>query len=349
VASLRIGIWDKGGKMVQEHRIAGSSFGEMGPDKVITLVERELATRCNNLFRPLNSYINRVYELETVGRKRLVVKFYRPGRWTREAILDEHKFLSDLDAKEIPVVKPLKLKSGKTLASADGVWFGVFPKCGGRSIDEFSDDQWLQLGRLLGRVHRVGETSKARHRLVMAPHRSTYEQMQHLLGSPVVPPESRKPLERIISAIIEKTKPMFLDTECIRIHGDCHFSNIIHRPGQAFCIIDFDDMAMGPPVQDVWMLLPGDITEAYVELDLFLEGYETFRPFDRRSLKLIEPLRAMRFIHYMSWCARQVEGDGETRVVDGFGSREYWEREIADLEDQYDRINKAGEAVGNLF
>ena len=108
-------------------------------------------------------------------------------------------------------------------------------------------------------------------------------------------------------------------------------------------------MAMGPPVQDIWMLLPGDLDESFVELDLFLEGYETFRPFDRRSLRLIEPLRAMRFIHYMAWCAHQVEGDGLTRAVDGFGSVDYWRREIADLVDQRERIAKGVQPSGNVL
>jgi len=106
---------------------------------------------------------------------------------------------------------------------------------------------------------------------------------------------------------------------------------------------------MGPPIQDVWMLLPGDLDEAFVELDLFLEGYETFRPFDRRTLRLIEPLRAMRFIHYMAWCVHQVEGDGETRAIDGFGTREYWQKEIADLVDQRVRIAESQVISGNVL
>jgi Ser/Thr protein kinase RdoA (MazF antagonist) len=106
-------------------------------------------------------------------------------------------------------------------------------------------------------------------------------------------------------------------------------------------------MVMGPPVQDLWMLLPGGLEDTFVEFDLFLEGYEMFHHFDQRSLRLVEPLRAMRFIHYMAWCAHQVEEDGETRAIDGFGSREYWQREIADLLDQRKRIAKAPVASGN--
>jgi Ser/Thr protein kinase RdoA (MazF antagonist) len=326
-----------------------NDFHLLGPDRVLNLVEQELAVRCNNLFRPLNSYINRVFEIETFDKVRLVVKFYRPGRWSKEAILDEHAFLLDLASQEIPVIAPLVLRDGGTLAESGSLFFAVFPKCGGRSVDEFNDDQWLQLGRLLGRVHRVGKSTRAEQRITMAPHMSTLDQLGYLLQSASVPEELKPPLDRAAREIIEDIEPLFAETEIIRIHGDCHFSNVIYRPGESFYLIDFDDMAMGPPVQDIWMLLPGEVDESFVELDLFLEGYETFHPFDRRTLRLIEPLRAMRYIHYMAWCAHQVEGDGVTRAIDGFGSREYWQKEIGDLIDQRERIAEGGQPSGNML
>jgi Ser/Thr protein kinase RdoA (MazF antagonist) len=335
--------------MASQQEETGEDFQQLSPDRVLNLVEKELGIRCNNLFRTLNSYINRVFEIETIDKVRMVVKFYRPGRWTKEAILDEHRFLIDLAAQEIPVVAPLVFKSGGTLAESDNVLFSVFPKCGGRSVDEFNDEQWLQLGRLLGRVHKVGETVKAKHRITMAPHRSARDQLAYLLNSPCVPEDMKAPLKEATNAILADIQPLFTETESIRIHGDCHFANIIHRPGESFYLIDFDDMAMGPPVQDLWMLLPGEVDESFVELDLFLEGYETFRRFDRRTLRLIEPLRAMRFIHYMAWCAHQVQGDGITRAIDGFGSREYWRKEIDDLVDQRARIAESYIPSGNML
>ncbi len=335
--------------MGNQRKETGKDFQELGPDRVLNLVEKALGVRCNNLFRTLNSYINRVFEIETMDKVRMVVKFYRPGRWSKEAILDEHRFLLDLVEQEISVIAPLLFKNGETIAEGDNLLFSVFPKLGGRSVDEFNDDQWLQLGRLIGRVHQVGERGKAKHRITMAPHRSTQTQLTYLLKSHCVPEEMKPLLEKAAGAIIADIQPLFAKTECIRIHGDCHFSNVIQRPGESFYLIDFDDMAMGPPVQDIWMLLPGEADESFVELDLFLEGYEMFRHFDRRSLRLIEPLRAMRFIHYMAWCAHQVEGDGSTRAIDGFGSQEYWRREIADLIDQRGRIADGVQPSGNVL
>jgi Ser/Thr protein kinase RdoA (MazF antagonist) len=138
----------------------------------------------------------------------------------------------------------------------------------------------------------------------------------------------------LVDQLLEIIIPLFKDVDFIRLHGDCHTSNLIHRPGESFFIIDFDDMVVGPPIQDMWMLLPGYLDESRVELSLLLEGYELFHSFDRSSLMLVEPLRAMRFIHYMSWCAKQYVEDGETRVNDDFGSQAYWQQEIADLKDQ---------------
>lgn len=333
---------------VQQKDIIGG-FHDLGPDRVLNLVEKELGIRCNNLFRTLNSYINRVFEIETEEGIRLVVKFYRPGRWSKKAILDEHKFLTQLAEQEIPVIAPLCFRDGETLAESEKLLFAVFPKCGGRSSDEFTDDEWLQLGRLLGRVHQVGETGKAKNRITLGPRHSMLEQLNYLLKASCVAEDLKPLLQTTVMRIIDGIEPLFAQTKMIRIHGDCHFSNIIHRPDESFHLIDFDDMAMGPPVQDIWMLLPGDAEEAVVELDLLLEGYETFRAFDRRSLRLIEPLRAMRFIHYMAWCAHQVEADGITRAIDDFGTRDYWQREIDDLIDQEVRIAESRMPSGNVL
>lgn len=325
------------------------AFNDLGPDRVLNLVEKELGGRCNNLFRPLNSYINRVFEIESQEGIRMVVKFYRPGRWSKKAIQEEHKFLVELAKQEIPVIAPLSLRNGETLGESENLLFAVFPKCGGRSSDEFTDDQWLQIGRLLGRVHQVAETGKAKNRITMAPRQSTLDQLNYLLRASCVAEDLKPLLKSTVLRIIEAIEPLFEQTKLIRIHGDCHFSNIIHRPDESFFLIDFDDMAMGPPIQDIWMLLPGDAEEAVVELDLLLEGYETFRAFDRRMLRLIEPLRAMRFIHYMAWCAHQVEADGMTRAIDDFGTRDYWQREIGDLVDQELRIAESRIPSGNVL
>lgn len=317
-------------------------FHELEPDMVLSLVEKQLGILCTNLFRPLTSYINKVYELERKKGGGLIVKFYRPGRWTDKALLEEHAFLHELAAQEIAVVAPMKLADGSTLGVDKGLRFAIFAKRGGRSYDEYSDDQWLEIGRLLGRVHSVGAVRPAKHRQTMGPDASAAIQLRFLLAGQAVPEILKNDLAEICEEVFVEIRPMFAGIENIRIHGDCHFANILHRPGESFLLIDFDDMVMGPPVQDLWMLLPDLPEKSLYEIDLFLEGYETFRAFDRRTLSLIEPLRAMRFIHYQAWCAHQTE-DLNGPPTQDWGSLDYWRQELADLEDQLTRIRETRE------
>ncbi len=326
------------------------AFPQLDPETILNLVESVLSLSCNNLCRQLNSYINRVYELETIDGQGLVVKFYRPGRWSKAALQDEHDFLLELSAQEIPVIPPLILQSQETLGEYNNLYFSVFPRCGGRSYDEFDEDQWLEIGRLLGRCHAVGAVHPAQDRITMTPNHSTKDQIAFILESDVI---SQQHLATAFSTLsqelLSEITPLFEETSLGRIHGDCHFSNIIYRPGESFFLIDFDDMVMGTPVQDLWMLLPGTPQESLLEIDLFLEGYETFTHFDRRSLRLIEPLRAMRFLHYIAWLTHQYVADGTAPIVPGFSSTEYWKAEIADLQDQLKRIRKTDKALGNMM
>ncbi len=184
----------------------------------------------------------------------------------------------------------------------------------------------------------------------MLPGQSTTEQVAFILESGVIsqPPVAAR-FSSLCKELLAEIGPMFEGVPLGRIHGDCHFSNIIYRPGESFFLIDFDDMVMGTPIQDLWMLLPGTPRESFLEIDLFLEGYETFHHFDRRTLRLIEPLRAMRFLHYIAWLTHQFIGDGATPLFPEFGSSGYWEVEIADLEDQLKRIRKNDDPFGNFM
>ena len=315
-----------------------TAFHDLTPDIIISLAEEKTGRKCTNLCRPLASYINRVYELQAEDGTGFVIKFYRPGRWSENGLQDEHNFLLELSVREIPVIAPLIFKDGNTLGNFADIYYAIFPKKGGRVLDEYNDDQWLELGRLLGRVHAVGELHPPSDRISLRPDKSTSEQIQYLLDGSFIPKELMKQFQGLTSAIVDITTALFDKIEMIRIHGDCHFANLIHRPDESFYLIDFDDMATGLPVQDLWMLLPGYMNDSLAEIELFLEGYETFRSFDRRSLRLIEPLRAMRYIHYISWCAHQVSEDGNSLVAPDFGSMLYWQREINDLQEQLDRI-----------
>ncbi len=328
-----------------ETQISGGDlpdFHSLSPNLVINLVEKALAKKLTNFCLSLTSYINRVYELRSEDGDGIVVKFYRPGRWSREALQDEHDFLAELTEHELPVVAPLSFANGATLEEFQGMYFTLFPKRAGRPLDEPNDEEWMQLGRLLARVHNVGAGANPRDRITMAPEASTRANCDLILQGNFIPPDLCDEYRAVTDTLLALITPMFEDKERIRIHGDCHQGNIVNRLDGQFYLIDFDDMALGPAVQDFWMLLPGHARDCLMPISMFLEGYETFRTFNRSMLDLIEPLRAMRYIHYCAWCAVQVADGGFARVAPDWGSEHYWRREIKDLRMQIDEI-KAGE------
>jgi Ser/Thr protein kinase RdoA (MazF antagonist) len=310
---------------------------ELNHDSILNAVEETLGTKLSSMVLKRNSYINRVFELEKQKTKeRFIVKFYRPLRWTQEMILEEHKFLKELNAQEIPVIPPLEFRD-ETLftsnSSLNAMRYALFPKKGGRALDEFDAEAWEMLGRLMARVHAVGALHKESLRITWKPAVATRQHLETLLGSSYVLPDFKNGLENIAALFIINFEPMFEMHELILLHGDAHKGNLIHRPGEGIYIVDFDDICIGPPVQDLWMLLPGEIRHFKRELEWFLKGYETFRPFDRNSLELIPALRGMRLIHFAAWLAIQSEEPDFSAHFSHAGGPKYWNELIKELQE----------------
>jgi Ser/Thr protein kinase RdoA (MazF antagonist) len=313
-------------------------FDTLTPDRVLDLVESAFACRGTGVCRPRASYINRVFEIGLDDGRFIIAKFYRPGRWSMTALQDELAFVTELAIEELPVVPPLPGRDGRQLQVVDGLPFAIFPRCGGRPMEEPGAADWQQLGRLLARMHNVGAQHLPRDRVRLGPGTSLAAQRRFLLDGAFIPGALRTEFGAIVDQIRVLIEPLFVSVVPQRIHGDCHRGNILHRPGEAFHLIDFDDMMVGPVVQDIWMLLPGHPRDCLVELDALVEGYETFRPFDWGSLRLVEALRAMRYVHYAAWCGRQQADQGFVQTVVGWGSDLYWRQEIDQLSRQCEEI-----------
>ncbi|MBN2450273.1 MAG: serine/threonine protein kinase [Lentisphaeria bacterium] len=318
-----------------------SDFTGLTPDAMLDGVEAAVGKRLMGLAHPHNSYINRVYELQSFTGERLIVKLYRPGRWCREALLDEHRFVLECAAAELPVVAPMRLADGGTLGQVEGVSFAVFPKRWGRPFEVTGEEDWRRIGRVLSRMHAVGCRSGAEHRVVMHPDRSLRSDIEHLRGGGYVTPRERDAFFQTAEAVLESVLPLFEDVGLQRIHGDCHAQNVLDRPGEGLMLIDFDDMAVGPPVQDLWMLLPDRVENCRREMHLLLEGYETFQEFDDRSLRLVEPLRAMRMLYFLAWCSRQLGDPNYKAKFPDWGTEAFWRQQVDDLRRQLACIREA--------
>jgi len=317
----------------------------------------------------LSSYENRVYQMRLEDGSLVVVKFYRPQRWTRAQILEEHAFSQELCAAEIPVVGPMTLHAS-TLHHYGGFDFSVSPWRGGRQ-PELDDDEVLEwVGRFLARIHTVGAAQRFVHRPALDLASFGLASREWLLSHDKMPLDVQSGWERssqkaldLIAAYpcltgatsqkcLEKSdhdEPSETsDIKLIRLHGDCHPGNILwtpldlpasHLPGPHF--VDLDDARTGPAVQDLWMLVSGERQQQTRQLGALVDGYEQFRAFDRRELALIEPLRTLRLIHYSAWLARRWDDPTFPIHFPWFGSSDYWQGQVQMLEDQIEAMQEA--------
>ena len=306
-------------------------FLSLTPDKVIRAVEAA-GVLCNAVCYPLNSFENRVYEVEREDRSRVVAKFYRPGRWSRAQILEEHAFLAELEEAEIPVCAALVIEDGGTLAHVDHIAYGLFRRTGGRAPDELHDALAERLGRLVARIHNVGAAGRAEHRMRLTADAYARDDLMWLEDSRVIPPRLERRYLDAAEAIAAVSDARMRDADTHRIHGDLHAGNLLVRD-ELLHALDFDDMMVGPAVQDVWLLFSGRDPDTRRLRAIFLDAYEELRRFDHGSLRLVEPLRGLRMIHYAAWIARRWHDPIFPRTFVHFGTEAYWDEQAKDLED----------------
>ena len=307
-------------------------FYQLTPDEVLDALE-SVGLEPQAALLPLNSYENRVYQFRDYHDKKFVVKFYRPHRWSDEQILEEHHFCHQLAEAEIPVVAPLMIKQ-ETLFKYDNFRFAVFTNKGGRSPNLDDKDTLLWLGRFIGRIHLMGESQPYQHRPTLTWQDFARDSMQYLLQGDFLPAhinEAYRTTSELIVNYCESAFSNFGPVNAIRLHGDCHPSNVMWTDtGPHF--VDFDDSRMGPAIQDLWMLVTDN--ENRLQWDLLIEGYEDFREFDDREMQLVEPLRAMRMLHYSAWLARRWSDPSFKHNFPWFNGTRYWEDQVLSLKEQ---------------
>ena len=309
-------------------------FLSLTPHKVIEAVEAS-GVLCNRVCYPLNSFENRVYEVEREDRSRVIAKFYRPGRWSRAQILEEHRFLADLVEAEVPVCPTHPFPDGETLRQIDHISYCLFRRIGGRAPDELDDELAARLGRLVARIHNVGaagDADRSAHRQRLTADAYVREDLAWLEAHGTIPARLEKRYRDAADEIAEIADERLDGVETHRIHGDLHLGNLLLRDG-VFHALDFDDMMVGPAVQDVWLLLPGRDPDTRRLREIFLEAYEELRRFDRATLRLVEPLRGLRLIHYAAWLAKRWRDPIFPRTFVHFGTEAYWEEQARDLEE----------------
>lgn len=309
-------------------------FQKLTPDFVMDAVE-SLGFHCDCRMLALNSYENRVYQVGIEEGQPLIAKFYRPDRWNDAQIVEEHDFSSELAAHELPVVAPWRTASGESLFHHQRFAFALYPRQGGHAPEFDNLDNLLILGRMLGRMHRIGAVSPFQHRPILDSHSFGRESVA-LISERFIPADYCESYGAVTSQLLEKVERLLLEAgplHLIRTHGDCHSGNILWRD-DAPHFVDFDDSRMAPAVQDIWMMLSGDRQRKIMQLDAVLEGYREFNSFDQAELRLIEPLRTLRMLHYSAWLARRWDDPAFPAAFPWFNTVHYWGEHILELREQ---------------
>lgn len=317
------------------------SFFELDQNQILASLEHALDVehqdqrRCTGRMLALNSVENRVYAFDTEDGQEYVAKFYRPGRWSQNQLLEEHQFLSELHEAEVPVIPPIQLKQSninqRTLAKTqNGIYFCIFSKVRGRLKDELNTIELEILARFVARIHVVGSQKDFTSRPELNIDNWLWDSVDLLDENDF----SNNPMaERYLQLVEESANSIGTSLQSLssqRVHGDCHCGNVLWNDAGAF-FTDFDDCMQGPPVQDLWMILRGRGLEEEKRRETFVKAYEEIRPFDHSSLESIEALRVLRMVYYNSWIAKRWDDPSFQKLFPSFGRPEWWQEEIQAL------------------
>lgn len=316
-------------------------FFELDAQRVIESVEEAMQkewpkAEANGHVLALNSLENRVYQVGFHDHPDVVAKFYRPGRWSEDQILDEHEFIDRLDAMEVPVIAPFSLAEGKNLSihesdtlaqTSEDIFLAVYPKGGGRLRDELDDQSLRTLGRYMGRMHQMTKDWTPEFRLSLLDDFYLKRPLEILADTPhLVEPTRSKYLE-FAKQLLEKTERLLRKSRLILVHGDCHLGNVLWKEDAPF-LLDFDDSMIAPAAQDLWMVIRERGPEADRQKNEFLEAYQQMCEFDFAELQLIEGLRALRIIYYSAWICQRWDDPSFPKAFPQYGSIPYWNSEL---------------------
>lgn len=306
---------------------SATPYAGLSPERVLDAIDSTGQLSDGRLLA-LNSYENRVYQAGLEHGGFLVAKFYRAGRWSDAAILEEHAFALELAEAELPVVAPMII-DGRTLFEHHGFRFALYPRRGGRAPQLESPGHCEWMGRLLARLHQVGSRMRFAHRDAIGIPVFIDAPADAVRHSGLLPDFLETAYDGAVAAVragVEAVFERIQPNQGLRLHGDCHAGNILWTD-EGPHIVDLDDARSGPAIQDVWMLAQDDAA-----MRALLEGYAQFRDLDPAELALVPALRAMRQVHHAGWIAQRWPDPAFPAAFPYAAEARWWQEHIGDLQ-----------------
>lgn len=315
-------------------------FDKLVPDFILDAIEYTGLISDARLLT-LNSFENRVYQVGIEDAEPIIAKFYRPDRWSEQQILEEHEFSQELLDAEIDIVAPMTLfDSNKTLYEYEGFYIALFPRRGGHPPEIDNGNNLAVIGRLLGRMHAIGRSQKFQHRPTLDLQSFGIDSYEYILEN-WMPSDLRASYKALGDDLISALKSFDLqDLRPLRVHGDFHPGNMIHRDN-VIHMVDLDDCRSALAIQDIWMLLSGDNEQRARQLDEVISAYSTFHDFDWREVKLIEMYRTLRILQQAAWIGQRWQDPAFPLNFTWFAHAGYWSQHILSLREQLYALQSA--------
>lgn len=263
-------------------------FSSLDAELILSAVE-STGLRSTGRFQQLNSMENRVYAVEVEdasqprGVTQVIVKFYRPGRWSAAMLVSEHALIRLLSEENIetPQLIPINDQSfvhpealtlrsklrgelprgfpdSPTLGRIGAFCFAIWRKISGRVPLELEEKDLLSIGRTVARMHNLFERhvhpenfTRARFSLDMYVH----QPLESLKKWGKIPQQFQLSLLQLLERLGKGLEWLPESDRFIPVHGDLHRLNLVQTTeGGQFWFVDFDDCQLGLALQDLWPL-----------------------------------------------------------------------------------------------
>lgn len=316
---------------------AAFHFKQLTPDLMLDALQSVQLDPASGL-QPLNSYENRVYQFKTDDQQKIVVKFYRPERWTDAQILEEHQFIRELHSAGLPVVAPQAF-AGETLLHWQDYRFSIFNGVSGRPFVAEQLDDYAALGELTGRLHTMGRRRRFLTRPTLDIAADIAAAVEPILQTALLPAALQQDYQQVLQQLLQLVSSRNLTFTPIRLHGDLHAGNLLATP--ALQLLDFDDCQAGPAIQDCWLLLHGEAAAQQLQLDVFLDEYQNYCDFDWSELALLEPLRCRRQLTYLAWLVKRWADPAFVQHFPWLAEASFWQQQLLALRQQAQQLSEA--------
>jgi len=311
-------------------------FEKLTPELIMDAIESQ-GHLCNGSVFAMNSYENRVYQIGIENETQpIIAKFYRPNRWSKEQIQEEHDFSFELVEHDIPVVTPLKNTNGKSVFKHEDFLFALFPRKGGHAPELDHKDNLQIMGRMLARLHLIGEKLLFKHRPILDVQTFGQDSID-FVSKEFIPMEHKSQYDQVCLELMQLITPKLDNCKNIRVHGDLHIGNILMRDDIPY-LVDFDDSRLAPAIQDIWMLLSGEEDDQKIQLQKVKAAYQEFRDFPHSEVNMIQSLRTLRILHHCAWLARRFDDPAFESAFPWFDQNSYWLQHINDLKNQVTQL-----------